>query len=115
MIGRLLLAAFAGLALSACGSGHYTVNAPLEGPVDPTHGYRYANVQAGDNTDSLMIVVNFSGGGMRAAALAYGVLERLAAERIRWNGRETRLLDEVDIITAVSGGAMTAAYYALHG
>jgi NTE family protein len=115
MIGRLLLAAFAGLALSACGSWHYTVNAPLEGPVDPTHGYRYANVQAGDNTDSLMIVVNFSGGGMRAAALAYGVLERLAAERIRWNGRETRLLDEVDIITAVSGGAMTAAYYALHG
>ena len=113
MTGRLLLAAAASL-LAGCGS-HYTVNAPLEGAADPAHGYRYANVRAGENTDSLMIVVNFSGGGMRAAALAYGVLERLAAERIRWNGRDARLLDEVDIITAVSGGSMTAAFYALHG
>ncbi|HEX6692005.1 MAG TPA: patatin-like phospholipase family protein, partial [Burkholderiales bacterium] len=106
-------AALAALALSGCG-WHYTVNAPLE-RVDPAHGYRYGNVRAGDNTDSLLIVVGFSGGGMRAAALAYGVLERLAAERIRWNGRDARLLDEVDMIAAVSGGAMTAAYYALHG
>ena len=52
---------------------------------------------------------------MRAAALAYGVLERLAAERLTWQGRDVRLLDEVDIIHAVSGGSMTAAYYALHG
>jgi NTE family protein len=109
-----LPAALAGLALAGC-SWHYTVNAPLEGAADPAHGYRYANVRAGENTDSLMIVVNFSGGGMRAAALAYGVLERLAAERIRWNGRDARLLDEVDLITAVSGGSITAAYYALHG
>jgi len=112
-MGRILLAVFS-LALSGC-SSHYTVNAPLEGNVDPSRGYRYASARAGDNSDSLMIVMNFSGGGMRAAALAYGVLERLAAERIRWNGREARLLDEVDIITAVSGGSMTAAYYALHG
>ena len=114
MLARFL-AACAALALSGCGGWHYTVNAPLEGNIDPAQGYRYGNVGAGDNSDSLLIVVGFSGGGMRAAALAYGVLERLAAERIRWNGRDARLLDEVDMITAVSGGAMTAAYYALHG
>jgi NTE family protein len=113
-MGRTLSAALAALALAGCTS-HYTINAPLEGPVDLTRGYRYSQARAGDNSDSLMIVMNFSGGGMRAAALAYGVLERLAAERIRWAGREARLLDEVDIITAVSGGSMTAAYYALHG
>jgi len=114
MLARFL-AACAALALSGCGGWHYTVNAPLEGNIDPAQGYRYGNVAAGDNSDSLLIVVGFSGGGMRAAALAYGVLERLAAERIRWNGRDARLLDEVDIIAAVSGGSMTAAYYALHG
>ena len=114
MLARFL-AACAALALSGCGGWHYTVNAPLEGNIDPAQGYRYANVRAGDNSDSLLVAVGFSGGGMRAAALAYGVLERLAAERIRWNGRDARLLDEVDMIAAVSGGAMTAAYYALHG
>jgi NTE family protein len=111
---RALLASLASLALSACSTWHYTVNAPLE-RADPAHGYRLANAAAGDNADGLFIALTFSGGGMRAAALAYGVLERLAAEPIRWNGRSTRLLDEVDLINSVSGGSMTAAYYALHG
>src|SRR5262249_8959281 len=112
-MGRLLLAACC-LALSGC-SWHYAVNAPLDGAADPTRGYRYTNVLGEDNSDSLVIALSFSGGGMRAAALAYGVLERFAAEKIRWQGHERRLLDEVDVITAVSGGSMTAAYYALHG
>jgi NTE family protein len=114
MTTRLLLLVLAALALAGCSSWHYTVNAPLE-RADPQSGYRFTNAAAGENTDELFIALTFSGGGMRAAALAYGVLERLAAERIRWQGREARLLDEVDMINAVSGGSMTAAYYALHG
>jgi NTE family protein len=110
----LVLAGLAALALAGCGSWHYTVNAPLERH-DESHGYRFTNAAAGDNSDQLFVVVLFSGGGMRASVLAYTVLERLAAERITWNGQAKRLLDEVDIINAVSGGAMTAAYYALHG
>lgn len=101
------------LMLAGCGSWHYTINAPLARH-DPAHGYRFTNLQAGDNSDELFIVLTFSGGGMRASALAYSVLERLAAERISWQGREIRLLDEVDIINGVSGGSITAAYYALH-
>ena len=111
---RILLAGLAALLLGGCGSWHYTVNAPLE-RVDPASGYRFTNFEPGANSDELFVALTFSGGGMRAAALAYGVLERLAAERIRWNGREGRLLDEVDLINSVSGGSMTAAYYALHG
>ncbi|MGH8808702.1 MAG: patatin-like phospholipase family protein, partial [Noviherbaspirillum sp.] len=46
--------------------------------------------------------------------MAYGVLEALAETPIQWESREKRLLDEVDIIASVSGGSLTAAYYALH-
>lgn len=101
------------LMLGGCGTWHYTINAPLD-RYSETHGYRLANLKDDTNSDSLLMLVSFSGGGMRAAALSYGVLERLAAERITWEGRQKRLLDEVDIINAVSGGSITAAYYALH-
>lgn len=60
-------------------------------------------------------MLTFSGGGTRAAALAYGVMEALAEVEIEWEGRRRRLLDEVDTISAVSGGSATAAYHALHG
>jgi NTE family protein len=108
------LAALCLLAAAGCGSWHYTVNAPLERS-DPAHGYRFSTAANGDNSDELFVVLTFSGGGMRAAALAYAVLERLATERIAWHGRDKRLLDEVDLIYAVSGGSMVAAYYGLHG
>lgn len=101
------------LPLGGCGAWHYTVNAPLE-RYSESHGYRLANLEDDGNSDSLLVLAAFSGGGMRAAALSYGVLERLAAERITWEGRSKRLLDEIDIINAVSGGSITAAYYALH-
>ncbi len=63
----------------------------------------------------MLVVVTFSGGGTRAAALAYGVLEHLAHTEIVRQGKPGRLLDEVDIISSVSGGSFTAAYYALYG
>lgn len=83
---------------------------------DPLQGYRFTQTTRGaDNTSSLLVVLSFSGGGTRAAALAHGILEELAAIDIEWEGRRRRLLDEVDSISAVSGGSVTAAYYALHG
>jgi NTE family protein len=63
----------------------------------------------------LVVVLAFSGGGHRAAALSYGVLEELARTDIVWEGQHKRLLDEVRVISAVSGGSFTAAYYALFG
>ena len=77
-----------------------------------TQAYALADA---DNTDSLFIQLSFSGGGTRAAALAYGVLEELRAQSIYWDRRERRLLDEIDLITAISGGSILAAYYALYG
>jgi NTE family protein len=61
------------------------------------------------------IIVSFSGGGTRAAGMAYGVLEELRDTVITVDGRQQRLLDEVDHISSVSGGSFTSAYYGLHG
>ena len=91
---------------------------PLGDPlvrIDPEQGHRYGTLGRTRHADDLLFIVSFSGGGVRASAMAYGILEQLAADRIRHDGHETRLLDEVDIISAVSGASVTAAYYVLHG
>ena len=67
------------------------------------------------NTDGLLIVAAFSGGGTRASTLAFGVLRELSRQQITWEGKHKRLLDELDVIFALSGGTFTAGYYALHG
>ncbi len=103
------------LALSlAAGCATYPVNAPLD-RYDPSTGYRFRNIARGENSDELFIVLTFSGGGTRAASLSYGVLQQLDNTCIEIDGRQCRLLDEVDIISSVSGGSFTAAYYALFG
>jgi len=79
-------------------------------------GYRYKNITPGKhNSDSLFLILTFSGGGTRAAAFSYGVLEKLRDTEIVWEGERRRLLDEVDVISSVSGGSLTAGYYGLFG
>jgi len=63
----------------------------------------------------VLLALTFSGGGTRAAAFSYGVLQELAETTIRIDGREGRLLDEIDLISSVSGGSFTGAYFGLHG
>jgi NTE family protein len=63
----------------------------------------------------IFLFLSFSGGGTRASALAYGVLEQLRDTVVKSDGRNVRLLDEIDIISSVSGGSFTAAYYGLYG
>ena len=67
------------------------------------------------NSEVLFVVLAFSGGGTRAASFSYGVLQALRDASVTVDGRERRLLDEVDVISSVSGGSYTAAYYGLYG
>ena len=67
------------------------------------------------NSDSLVVILTFSGGGARAAAFAYGVLDELKNTPIHRSGEATTLLDEVDVVAGVSGGSVTAAYFAAFG
>lgn len=100
-------------ALAACASVE-PGNPPLA-QYAPHQGYRFDALARGDNSDALFVIVTFSGGGTRAAALAYGVLEALRDTRVTWQGRRIALLDEVDVISSISGGSFPAAYYALRG
>jgi len=95
------------------GCAHYPVNQPSHTYI--RHGgYCFENLAADPkNTDELFICLSFSGGGTRAAALAYGVMEELQKTPVRVKGQDKTLLDEVDCISSVSGGSFTAAYYGL--
>ena len=103
----------AGLLLVS-GCAHYPVNAPLTA-VKPAVGYRFENTIIQTNSDDTSVVLAFSGGGIRAAALSYGVLQELAKTEVGQPGHEHRLLDDVKMVSAVSGGSITAAYYTLYG
>lgn len=97
--------------LSAC--AHYDINEQSK-RFDPKAGYRFEALEKGPkNTDALFVCLMFSGGGTRAAALSYGIMEALSKEPIRFDGMDKSLLDEVDCISSVSGGSFTAAYYGL--
>src|SRR6266576_575548 len=109
--GTIVLSVFV---LLGSGCAHYPVNAPLAA-VDGRTGYRFENTAFSTNSDDLLLMLAFSGGGTRAAALDYGVLEELARTGVGPPSEQHRLLDEVDLISSVSGGSFTAAYYALWG
>ncbi len=109
-----LLLAGAGVAvLSGC-AGFQAVNKPLES-VDPEAGYRRFSESGLSDLGGIWLSLAFSGGGTRAAAFAYGVLEELRDTRVTVNGEQVRLVDEIDTISAVSGGTFPAAYYGLYG
>ena len=72
--------------------------------------------QAADNrSGGLLVLVAFSGGGTRAASFSYGVLQELTATKIMTEKGERTLAHEIDMISSVSGGSFTAAYYGLYG
>ena len=102
------------LLLSGCAAYGVIDNDPLSESV-PSSAYSIENKAHGQGSGDITMTLAFSGGGTRAAALAYGVLEELRDTTVLIDGQSRRLLDEVDIISSVSGGSFTSAYYGLHG
>jgi NTE family protein len=104
------------MAVLATGCAHYPINPPLARQ-SLTNGYYFHTQIRPNNSDNLLFVLAFSGGGTRAAAFSYGVLEELNRTSIHPQsaGATRRLIDEVDAISAVSGGSVTAGAYALYG
>jgi NTE family protein len=101
------------LLLGACATR--PINPPIT-QADPSTGYRFEVRQAQVKNKDNLVILAFSGGGTRAAAFSYGVLEFLRrTEIVGPKGNRGRLLDEVDVITGVSGGSFTALAYGLYG
>ena len=101
------------VALVNPGCAHFPDNPRLATSIKDT-GYRYSAVRPKPSYDKPFVLLGFSGGGTRAAAFSYGLMEEL--RRVEYqpaNGATTRLLDHVEIISSVSGGSFTSAYYGL--
>jgi len=98
--------------LAGCTSmARFPDNPQLEKIDSDTHMHGLAEQESGE----VLLIVTFSGGGTRAAALAFGVLEALRDTRYMADEGHQSLLDEIDMISSVSGGSVTAAYYGLYG
>ena len=93
----------AAFALSACATAApIPINQPAQRPF----------AAAPLDLDGDVVALALSGGGARAAAFSLGALEGLR-EMHAADGRT--LLDHVRLVSGVSGGSITAAYFGLHG
>ena len=102
---RIAALAFVALACACAGTPNTTpinarlVAAPAEAPIEL-------------GVEGEAIALALSGGGARAASFSLGALLQLRDMK----GADGRpLIDRVALVTAVSGGAITAAYFGLHG
>lgn len=103
---RLSMLALA-LVLSAC------AGLPDTRPVNEPLSTTPASAPAVDlATDDDFLALALSGGGARAASFSLGVLQQLRDTR---DPDGKRLIDKVGLVTAVSGGAITAAWFGKHG
>jgi NTE family protein len=114
-IPRILLATVLIALVGLGGCATRPVNPPIK-EVDPNAGYTFQTRQKHFKSQENLVILAFSGGGTRAAAFSYGVLEFLRRTEVAGpNGTKVRLLDAVDVITGVSGGSFTALAYGLYG
>ena len=100
---------------------------PLTDMRDSSFGkdeYRYELIEriSQRQLSDTFLAVTFSGGGMRAAALAYGALRAIQDTTLNISApgedeaqQSVPLIEEIDFVSSVSGGSITAAHWALHG
>lgn len=111
---RRLTLLFAAVALAACSTARPWINEPITAE-SPLPSATPVQVPEQSRPPSIIAAVTLSGGGARAAAFGLGVLEEMKATRFDWEGRSTTLLDEVGLVSGVSGGSVLATYFAAFG
>jgi NTE family protein len=68
-----------------------------------------------DDKNDPVILLAFSGGGSRAAALGLSILDELASLSYSRGGKTVRLIDRVRVVSSVSGGSVASAWFSLVG
>ena len=96
-------------ALSLTGCATPFDNQPLNRPI--TRQFVEDSSRPRDIVVRNVVALSLSGGGMRAAAFSFGVLQALADA----DQSGTDIFDDLTFISSVSGGSLTAAYAALRG
>ncbi len=112
MFGRLMRLGWIAIlvALAGCASTRF-VNQPLvQGQSNPER--RAVDVS---HPERPLILVAVSGGGSRAAALGWAVLRALRDFRYPAAGQTRSLIDDIGVLSSVSGGSVIAAHFALNG
>jgi NTE family protein len=98
--------------LGACGS--LSVSDPINQPITGSAENAFASTRSDPTAgDDVMVGLAFSGGGTRAAAFAHGVLAEIDQTTIKSRNGTHSLLTSVGFVSGVSGGSVTAAYFAL--
>jgi NTE family protein len=92
-------------------------NDPINRPLtaNPTQVEAELGSDVETNYDDMVVALSFSGGGMRAAAFSYGVLQGFNETNVPTRNGPVSLLDRLDFLSGVSGGSVLAAYYGLRG
>lgn len=108
-----LLALALALALAGCSTYRPWINPQLPAAADGTPAVAPEPPRRAGS--ALLAAVTLSGGGARAAAFGLGVLRELKATGFSLDGQPTTLLDQVSLVSGVSGGSILAAHYAAFG
>ncbi len=101
--------------LAGCATYGQIANRPQTAADATRASYGLDRTPDAQGYEQITLSLAFSGGGARAAALSYGVMLELRDTQLAGGNGPKQLLDEVDAISAVSGGSFIAAYYGLHG
>mgnify|MGYP003607999592 FL=1 len=96
--------------LAGCAAWNQPINAPIAGENPALVDVTPQTIGSGE----VYVGLAFSGGGMRASAFAYGMLQELQAQGAI-TGTKDGLLDSVRLVSGVSGGSVTAAQFGLNG
>ena len=113
LLRTLASAAALALWLAGCsGLAHRSepLNQPIVGSAETAFAATRTDPTAGDD---VLVGLAFSGGGTRAAAFSYGVLQELDRTRCTSRTGSRSLLDRVAFVSGVSGGSVLTAYYGL--
>jgi NTE family protein len=110
---RLALTGLVFMVLGGCVEGRF--NKPDNHPLDSVPIVDNFARREALGTGETVIGLSFSGGGTRASALSYGVINELAGYQTVTDGVAKSMIDEVGFVSGVSGGSVLAAYFALRG
>lgn len=110
-----LACAMAMVVLTGCSTYRPWINPPLSEATLVASAEGDQRIRPPEVNQPVVVAVTLSGGGARAAAFGLGVLRELKATRFALEGQETTLLDQVFLVSGVSGGSILAAHFAAFG